>query len=245
MTDIVLRIPEDWTQDHLSGLDRNQSAVPLRKWNFDESDFSCAVVYTKPSDIGVTGQLTYETGFNQFSVKSGFGSGSMEAGQFDVVNTEETSVLLGDALFEELQRTDQFTDRLAERQKWLQIAHEQLNDLDAEADEEGIDRPFEEARDFAKKFIEEFSKTDLPPPSVFPDDERSVSIQMGVKGFIFLLTCFKGGSGIYNVIHDTYRASGSYKDLSLDGIPGSPFFQHLQCLMNPLSEDVSLANRTR
>ena len=134
--------------------------------------------------------------------------------------------------------------RAGARKRWLEIAREQLNDLDAEAEEEGIEPPSGEARAYAVKFIDEFSKKDLPPPTVFPDNDRSVSIQMGVKQFIFLLTCFEGGRGIYNAIHDTYRTSGSYNDLSVDGIPGSPFLKYLQCLLSPLSEHANLANRT-
>ena len=134
--------------------------------------------------------------------------------------------------------------RAAARKRWLEIAREQLNDLDAEAEEEGIEPPSGGARAYAVKFIDEFSKKDLPPPTVFPDNDRSVSIQMGVKQFIFLLTCFEGGRGIYNAIHDTYRMSGSYNDLSVDGIPESPFLKYLQCLLGPLSEHASLANRT-
>ena len=134
--------------------------------------------------------------------------------------------------------------RAAARKRWLEIAREQLNDLDAEAEEEGIEPPSGGARTYAVKFIDEFAKKDLPPPTVFPDNDRSVSIQMGVKQFIFLLTCFEGGRGIYNAIHDTYRMSGSYNDLSVDGISGSPFLKYLQCLLSPLSEHASLANRT-
>ena len=134
--------------------------------------------------------------------------------------------------------------RTAGRNRWLEIAREQLKDLDAEAEEEGIEPPSDGARAYAVKFIDEFSKRDLPPPTVFPDNDRSVSIQMGVKQFIFLLTCFEGGRGIYNAIHDTYRMSGSYYDLSVDGIPGSPFLKYLHCLLSPLSEHASLANRT-
>ena len=134
--------------------------------------------------------------------------------------------------------------RTAARNRWLEIAHEQLNDLDAEAEEEGIEPPSGEARAYAVKFIDEFSKKDLPPPTVFPDNDCGVSIQMGVKQFIFLLTCFEGGHGIYNAIHDTYRMSGSYNDLSVDDIPGSPFLKYLQCLLSPLSENASLADRT-
>ncbi len=245
MKDVAPRSQEDWIQHHFSGLDRNQSAAPLPKWKFDESDFSCVPVHTQPYHVRDIGQRSHETGFFQGSVEIGFVPRSIGSGQFDVVNIEETLFSVRDALGDEFSKPHQFTSRVAKRQKWLEIAHEQLNDLDSEADEEGIDRPFSEARAFAEKFIEEFSKKDLPPPSVFPDDERSVSIQIGVKGFIFLLTCFKGGNGIYNAIHDTYRASGSYKDLSVDGISGSPLLQHLQCLMSPLSQDVSLANRTR
>ena len=99
--------------------------------------------------------------------------------------------------------------------------------------------PAAEARDFAVQFIEEFSREDLPLPTVFPDSERSVSIQMSVKEFIFLLTCFEGGRGNYNAIHDTYRMSGSYNSLSINDISESPFLKYLQYLLRPLSDQCS------
>ena len=139
---------------------------------------------------------------------------------------------------------DPHSHRTAARNRWLEIAREQLNDLDAEAEEEGIEPPSAEARAYAVKFMDEFSKKDLPPPTVFPDNDRGVSILMGVKQFIFLLTCLEGGRGIYNAIHDTYRMSGSYNDLSVDDIPGSPFLEYLQCLLSPLSDHATFSNRT-
>ncbi len=105
--------------------------------------------------------------------------------------------------------------------------------------------PAAEARDFAVQFIEEFSRKGLPLPTVFPDSERSVSIQMSVKEFIFLLTCFEGRRGNYNAIHDTYRMSGSYNSLSINDISESPFLKYLQYLLRPLSDHARLANRPR
>lgn len=139
---------------------------------------------------------------------------------------------------------DPHSHRTTARKRWLEIARAQLIDLDAEAEEEGIEPPSGEARAYAMKFIDEFSKKDLPPPTVFPDNDRGVSIQMGIKQFIFLLTCLEGGRGIYNAIHDTYRMSGSYNDLSVDDIPRSPFLKYLQCLLSPLSDHATLYNRT-
>ncbi len=141
--------------------------------------------------------------------------------------------------------TEPLSARHEARARWLEYAREQLNGLDAEAEEEGIEPPSAEARAFAEKFVEEFSGQDLPSPSVFPDDDCGVSIQMEVTGFIFLLTCLEDGSGIYNAIHDTYRVSGSYRDLSIARIAESEFLRHMRCLMRPLSNHASLADRTK
>ena len=153
------------------------------------------------------------------------------------------SNLLVRAIVDDIPLT-QFETRHWARQNWLKTAREQLTDVHAEAEEEGIDPPSEEACAFAGAFIQEFSKIDLPEASVFADDDRGVSIQMEVEGFIFLLTCLEGGSGIYNAVHDTYRVAGSYRDLSILGIAESEFFKHMRCLMQPLSKHAGRADQT-
>ena len=131
------------------------------------------------------------------------------------------------------------------RDSWLSVACEQLKTVNEEADEEGIERPSADACAFAERFIQALASIALPPACVFPDDDRSVSIQIGQREFIFLLTCFEGGSGKYNAVHDTFRVSGSYNDLSLDRIADSPFLQQLKCMLRSLSENVGFASQTK
>ncbi len=252
-----------------SGLNRTESTTQ-RDWNFLNSyrlDVSAAspssgLGSAEPLPRGIVFQVThgeYQLGPPLVSVaKRNFGGQVDIAGSCTPVPDPEYPIenwfVWHEALApERLSKAhddwfslviNSHSHRTAARKRWLEIAREQLNDLDAEAEEEGIEPPSGGARAYAAKFIDEFSKKDLPPPTVFPDNDRSVSIQMGVKQFIFLLTCFEGGRGIYNAIHDTYRMSGSYNDLSVDGIPGSPFLKYLQCLLSPLSDHASLANRT-
>ena len=122
-------------------------------------------------------------------------------------------------------------------ERWLQDARDQLANLDAGAREEGLEPPSAEAREFAEKFILEFAKSDLPLATIFADENRGVSIQMEVTGFFFLLTCFKGGSGLYNIAHETYRFAGSYKSLSKADFAESELMRHLRCWIKPLSND--------
>ena len=133
--------------------------------------------------------------------------------------------------------------RAEARKRWLQDAREQLENLDADALEEGLEPPSAEARSFAERFLRELAKVDLPLASVFADDDRGVSIQMEVTGFFFLLTCFEGGNGIYNVAHQTYRSKGSYKGLAIADVAESEFLQHLRCLIKPLRKDARHTDR--
>ncbi len=80
----------------------------------------------------------------------------------------------------------------------------------------------------------------LPDPTVFADENRSVSIQMETSGFAFLLTCSDEGSGVYNIA-DRTRGSiisleASYKILCLEEIRKSAFFEQLRCLIEPLKK---------
>ena len=129
------------------------------------------------------------------------------------------------------------------RRKWLRDACEQLENLDVGALDEGLEPPSAEARRFAERFILDLARVDLPLASVFADEDRSVSMQMEVTGFSFLLTCFEGGSGICNVAHQTYRSEGSYKGLSVADVTESRFLQHLRCLIEPLTKEARHADR--
>lgn len=133
--------------------------------------------------------------------------------------------------------------RAEARKRWLRDAREQLENLDADALEEGLEPPSAEARRFAERFLRELARVDLPLASVFADDDRGVSIQMEVTGFFFLLTCFEGGSGIYNVAHQTYRFMGSYMGLAVAEVAESEFLQHLRCLIKPLRKDARHTDR--
>lgn len=133
--------------------------------------------------------------------------------------------------------------RAPARKKWLRDAREQLENLDVDALEEGLAPLSAEARHFAERFLLEFAKVDLPLASVFADEHRGVSIQMEVSGFFFLLTCLEGGRGIYNIAHQTYRFGGSYKGLSIGDVAESEFFQHLRCLIKPLTKDARHTDR--
>lgn len=262
MTAKTLKSPEGTIKHHSAAMDWIQSAS-IRKQKLDEFEFAVVSVATGPYDVLIakdgpeartSEQWFYEAGAIQ-------ASGGIEVlrhpdffapdkvRHFGVIHHFSEAALRdlwSEGHMEPVKCivVSDFPDSDAAHKRWLEIVHEQLNDLDGEADEEGIEPPTLEARAYAEKFIEAFSTRGLPPPTVFPDDRRGVSIQMGVKQFIFLLTCFEGGHGIYNAIHDEYRMSGSYNNLSIEGIPESPFLKYLQCLMSPLSEYVSLANQT-
>lgn len=80
----------------------------------------------------------------------------------------------------------------------------------------------------------------LPEPTVFADENRSVSIQMETSGFAFLLTCSEEGSGVYNIADRTHGSiislEASYKILRLEEIRKSALFEQLQCLIKPLKK---------
>lgn len=262
MTAETLNAPEGTIKHRRAAMDWVQSAS-IRKQKLGEFEFAIVPVHTWPYDVLITKDRPEARTSEQWLSRAGAiqASGGTEGLRrsdfFAPGKVRHFGVMhhFSEAALRELWPegymepvkcivVSDFPDSDAAHKRWLEIAHEQLNDLDGEADEEGIEPPTLEARAYAEKFIEAFSTRGLPPPTVFPDDRRGVSIQMGVKQFIFLLTCFEGGHGIYNAIHDEYRMSGSYNNLSIEGIPESPFLKYLQCLMSPLSEYVSLANQT-
>lgn len=127
-------------------------------------------------------------------------------------------------------------------ESWKKDALEQLNTIDEEAREEGIEPPPAKARDFAREFIEEFANFDLPLSTVFADEDRGVSIQMEKAGFFFLLTCFENRTGIYNVAHQAYSFSGSFREI-LHGVRSeSELMQALRCWIGPLTNHAERAD---
>ena len=234
-----------------SGWDWVQSASPQGR-NVDEFDFLDPPVATLSSGIERAKPVPYVIVYSPMPFGRGLIPPSSRFPEDYFGNLGVTAFAPRDAARENWLAVSLETARVPGRdaegktrlETWRRIALEQLEDLDAKADEEELERPSAEARTYAERFIHEFAKTDLPPASVFPDDDRGVSIQMEVTGFIFLLTCFEGGNGIYNAVHDTYRVTGSYKDLSIADIAESEFLQLTRCLMRPLTEHASLADRT-
>ena len=120
-------------------------------------------------------------------------------------------------------------------ERWKKDALKQLNTIDAEAREEGIELPPVEACNFAREFIEEFANYDLPLSTVFADEDRGVSIQMEKAGFFFLLTCFENRTGIYNVAHQAYSFSGSFREILHGGCSDAELMQALRCWIEPLT----------
>lgn len=121
---------------------------------------------------------------------------------------------------------------------WRRRAISQLESIDEDIEEEGLGPPSPVARDLARSFIHEFSTMGLPEPSVFADENRSVSIQMETSGFAFLLTCSEEGRGVYNIADRTpgsiISLEASYKILCLEEIRESALFEQLLCLIEPL-----------
>ncbi len=132
---------------------------------------------------------------------------------------------------------------------WRQNAIEQLKNIDSGIEEEGLEAPSQEARDLAEEFIDAFAKLGLPNASVFADDDCSVSIQMEASGFAFLLTCSKGGRGLYNIARRTNDSvtslEASYRIVSSQKIGESSAFKQLRCLIEPLTEHARRTDQLR
>ena len=150
-----------------------------------------------------------------------------------------------DVVGENWRKTMLETARDRAHTRWLDDARKQLDNIDVGADEEGLESHSREAREFADKFISVLAEADLPFATVFADDDRGVSIQMEVSGFCFLLTCFEGGNGIYNVAQTSYSLAGGYKSLSFADLAQSEFMQHLRCLIKPLTKDANHNDRPK
>ena len=138
--------------------------------------------------------------------------------------------------------------RMANR-SWLRGALEQLENIDNDAEEGGLESPSKNARTLARRFIQEFAHMGLPTASVFADEGRSVSIQMEVTGFVFLLTCSEGGRGVYNISHRTRSSinslEASYTIASLEEIGASAVLTQLRCLIKPLTKHAERTDRLR
>lgn len=127
--------------------------------------------------------------------------------------------------------------RLAKSSQWEDAAREDLEQLDDVADEMDWERPGRVAVRYAKAFVEALAGiSGLPLPSITPDEDRSVSIQMQGERFIFLLTCRDDNTGIFNVSHDEYFLEGQYRNLEASGISSSKFFRLIRCLLHPITD---------
>ena len=124
--------------------------------------------------------------------------------------------------------------RSIEASKWLETARQDIAQLDEEADDMGWARPSHVSVAYAEAFVNELAKIDdLPLPSVFPDDDRSVSIQIEGYRFIVVLTCKEDKTGIYNVNHDEYMHEGIYRNMEIEQIPRSDFLRQVRCSLHP------------
>ena len=116
--------------------------------------------------------------------------------------------------------------------EWAVAASQELGQLDAEADDVGWPRPGPVAVSYASAFIRSLSGiANLPLPSVTPDQDGSVSIQVGRRDYIFVLTCCEDKTGIFNVTHKEYALQGHYRNMEVDRIPNSRFFRQIACLL--------------
>lgn len=126
---------------------------------------------------------------------------------------------------------------LSKSSQWEDAAREDLEQLDDVADDMDWERPGSVAVRYAKAFVEALAGiSGLPLPSITPDEDRSVSIQMQGDRFIFLLTCRDDDTGIFNVSHDEYFLEGRYRNLKASGISSSKFFRQIRCLLHPITD---------
>ena len=126
---------------------------------------------------------------------------------------------------------------VARKSQWESAAREDLEQLDDVADDMDWERPGRVAVRYATAFVEALAGiSGLPLPSITPDEDRSVSIQMQGERFIFLLTCRDDNTGIFNVSHDEYFLGGQYRNLEDSGISGSKFFRQIRCLLHPITD---------
>ena len=115
---------------------------------------------------------------------------------------------------------------------WAEVASRELGQLDAEADDVGWPHPRPVAVAYASAFIQSLSGiANLPLPSVTPEEDGSVSIQIGRKDFIFVLTCCEDKTGLFNVSHEEYALQGHYRNIEVEKIPNSQFFRQIACLL--------------
>ena len=86
--------------------------------------------------------------------------------------------------------------RTLHRYGWQQRLIEELEEVEEYAMEERFDPPEKDAVKFSRQLIHSLAALGLPPATVFPEEERSVSIQIGRAGHggTILLTCFADSS---------------------------------------------------
>lgn len=122
--------------------------------------------------------------------------------------------------------------RPAVEREWAEAAAQELGQLNAEADDIGWPRPGPVAVSYASAFAQSLSRiANLPLPSVTPDEDDSVSIQIGRRDYIFVLTCCEDKTGIFNVTHKEYAVQGHYRNMEVEKIPNSQFFHQIACLL--------------
>ena len=115
---------------------------------------------------------------------------------------------------------------------WMEAASRELDQVSEEADDIGAQRPGLVSVSYASAFIRSLSKIEsLPIPSVTPDEDGSVSIQIGNREFIFVLTCCEDKTGIFNVSHKEYALQGHYRNIEVEKIPNSQVFQQISTLL--------------
>ena len=114
----------------------------------------------------------------------------------------------------------------------MEAGSRELEQVSEEADDIGSQRPGPVSVSYASAFIRSLSKiADLPLPSVTPDEDGSVSIQIGNRELIFVLTCCEDKTGIFNVSHKEYALQGHYRNIEVEKIPNSRFFQQISTLL--------------
>ena len=230
-----------------SVLERTESALPPEQYAYEPKLFlTSAVTPSSSIEVEVAKSLKRETVDWQEFYENSIDTLLVSTVKYDLNRVyEEILFTVQDVVGENWRKTLLETARGRAHKRWLLDARKQLENIDVDADEEGLESPSREAREFADRFISVLAEADLPLATVFADDDRGVSIQMEVSGFCFLLTCFEGGNGIYNVAHKSYSLAGGYKGLSIADLAQSEFMQHLRCLIKPLTRDANQKDRPK
>ena len=112
--------------------------------------------------------------------------------------------------FDRLVAYGHILDRLA----WKEGALAEFNEATEEAIDEGLEPPSKGALKLAERLIHKLSRLALPRAAVFPDDNRSISIQMGSRqhrGSI-LLSSYGDGTIECFAVADNLKLQCKYSD---------------------------------